>query len=143
MGATGSAVEMAAEADHMLPGEGLTVPGPRGVPVLAQAYAEPEPDTISNAMGLMLFLPLLAVIYTAIVAITGLFDIMPAIRENVQKIIWPIAGGAAFVAILIVLAAAMLGGKGEKESKKKKATKSKKGKKAEEAAPESPEDTTA
>jgi len=143
--ATGSAMEMAAEAEHMLPGEGFAAPGPsRGVPLAAQAYAEPEPDTVSNAMGLMLFLPLLAIIYTAIVAVTGFSDIMPAIREKVQKIIWPIAGGAAFVAILIVLIAYMLSGKGAKEGKKEKvnkAKKAKKGKKVEEAVPESPEDT--
>ena len=143
--ATGSAMEMADEADHMLPGEGLTVPGPsRGVQLATQAYAEPEPDTVSNAFGYMLILPLLAIAYTAIVAETGFRDIMPAIREKVQSIIWPIMGGTAFVAILIVLVAYMLSGKGAKEGKKekvKKAKKAKKGKKVEEAVPESPEDT--
>ncbi len=142
--ATGSAMEMAAEAEHMLPGEGLTAPGPgRGVPLAAQAYAEPEPDTVSNAFGYMLILPLLAIAYTAIVAETGFRDIMPAIREKVQSIIWPILGGTAFVAILIVLIAYMLSAKGAKEGKKEKVKKAKKGKKVEEAVPESPEDTTA
>jgi uncharacterized membrane protein len=137
---TGSAMEMAAEAEHMLPGEGFTAAGPaRAVPVLAQAYAEPEPDTISNALGYMLILPCLAILYTAIVAWTGFKDIMPSIRDKVQGIIWPIMGGVAFVAILIVLAAYMLGGKETTADKKKK---TEKGKKAEEVSPESPEDTT-
>ncbi|MDH4238501.1 MAG: hypothetical protein OEW48_02955, partial [Phycisphaerae bacterium] len=69
--ATGSAVEMAAEAAQILPDE-FTSPGQAlAVPALARAYAEPEPDTVSNTLGFMLFLPLLAIIYTAIVAVTG------------------------------------------------------------------------
>ena len=129
--ATGSAVEMAAEAAQMLPDEEFAAPGPaRAVPAMARAYIEPEPDTVSNALGIMLFLPLLATIYTAIVAVTGFKDIMPSIREKVQGSIWYIACGAVVVAILIIGAAFMLGGKPATADKKKKAKKSKKAKEA-------------
>ena len=128
---------MAAEAAQMLPEEELTAPEPApAVPAIAQAYVEPEPDTVSNTLGIMLFLPLLAIIYTAIVAVTGFSDIMPSIREKIQGIIWYISGGAVVLAILIVGLAYMLGGKAPTADKKKKAKKAKK-------APVATEDATA
>lgn len=112
------------------------------------AYAEPAPDTISNAFGIMLFIPLLIVIYTAIVAIAGFNDIMPTILEKIQlkngpygiHIIWYIMVGAAVVALLIIgIATAFSGGvtktekkpnaKAEKKPKQKKPKKEKKPKK--------------
>jgi hypothetical protein len=139
---TGSAVEMAAEAAQILPDEFTATAAP-AVPALAQVYAEPEPDTMSNALGITLFLPLLAIVYTAIVAATGFSDVIPAgIREKVQGIIWYIAGGAGVVALLIIGIAFMLGGKPATADKKKKAKKAKKGKKAKEA-PVAEEEETA
>ena len=135
----GSAVEVAAEAEQILPAEELAAPEPVPmVSAIAQAYAEPEPDTVSNTLGILLFLPLLAIVYTAIVAVTGFSDIMPAIRQKIQGFIWYIAGGAVVASVLIVVSAFMLGGKGAKPAKKKKAKKSRKGKKA----PPSEEDDT-
>jgi NADH:ubiquinone oxidoreductase subunit 6 (subunit J) len=78
----------------------------------------------------MLFLPLLAIIYTAIVAVTGFSNIMPSIREKVQSTIWYIAGGAVVVAVLLIGAAFMLSGKPATADKKKKVKKSKKAKEA-------------
>jgi hypothetical protein len=138
---TGSAVEMAAEADQILPGGTLAGTGAAsGVPVMARTYTEPEPDTVSNALGIMLFLPLLAIIYTAVVAVTGPKDIMPSIREQIQGMIWYIAGGAVALALLIVGVAYMLGNKAPATEKKKKAKKEKKAKKA---APPVEEEATA
>ena len=135
----GSAVEMDAEAAQMMTDE-FTAPGTiQAVPALAQGYIEPEPDTMSNALGFMLFLPILAILYTAIVVATGFKDIMPSIREKVQGSIWYIAGGAVVVALLIIGIAFMLGGKPATADKKEKA---KKGKKAKEA-PEAQEEETA
>ena len=132
----GSAVEVAAEAEQILPAEELAAPElvPM-VPAIAQAYAEPEPDTVSKALGYMLILPLLAIVYTAIVAVTGFSNIMPAILEKVQYFIWYITGTAVVVAFVIVGAAFMLSGdksakpakvKKEKPPKAKKAKKPKK-----------------
>jgi hypothetical protein len=137
----GSAVEMAAEAEQIMPGGAFTGPGAvSGVPAIARTYAEPEPDTISNALGIMLFLPLLAIIYTAVVAVTGFSDIMPSIREKIQGIIWWIALGAFVLTGLIVGAAYMLGSRAATTNKRKKA---KKEKKAEEASPPAEEEATA
>ena len=125
----GSAMEVAAEAEQMLPEEEFPTPQP-SAPAIAQAYVEPVPDKLSNAFGIMLFLPLLAVVYTAIVAVAGFNDTMPATLEKIQGTIWYIVGGAAGIAGLIIIAAFMLGGTGSKTTKKPKAKKEKKPKKA-------------
>jgi len=122
--APGSAMEVAAEAEQMLPEEELAAPQP--VPEAAamiQAYAEPEPDTISNAFGYMLFLPLLVIVYTMMVAVTGFSGAMPVILEKIQGIIWYIMIGVAVAAGLMVGAAFMLGGEGAKTGKRQKGKK--------------------
>jgi hypothetical protein len=147
----GSAVEVAAEAEQMIPTEDLAVAEQvAAMPTIAPVYAEPEPDTASNTLGILLFLPLLAIIYTAIVAVTGFSNIMPSILESVEGYIWYITGGAVVVSFVIVGAAFMLGGdksakpakvkkaKKEKPPKEKKAKKPKKGKKAKKGKGSSP-----
>ena len=143
-GEAGSAMEVAAEAEQMLPEpeEEPVMPQPALVtPAMAQAYVEPEPDTLSKAFGIMLFLPLLALIYTAIVVVAGQRDVMPSILESVQGIIWYIMIGAMVAATLIIGGAFMLSGRGAKPAKKPKAKKEKK-KKAQEATPPTPESET-
>ncbi len=121
-----SAVEVAAEAEQLMPDEELAEAesGPEA-PAIVQAYAEPAPDVISNAFGLMLFLPLLAIVYTAIVAVAGFNNMMPAILTAIQSLIWYIVLGAVLAAGLIIGVAFMLSGKGGKAIKKKKAKKTK------------------
>jgi len=122
--AEGSAADVAAEADEMIAEE----PAPQA-PVAAgrvQAYSEPAPDTLSNAFGLMLFLPLLAIIYTAIVIVTGFSGTMPTILQGIQGFIWYIVIGVAAASCLIVGVAFMLSAGGGKISKPKKAKKQKK-----------------
>ena len=124
VGTSGSAMEVAAEAEQMLPEEELAAPQP--VPeaaAMVQAYAEPKPDTMSNAFGYMLFLPLLVIVYTAIVAVTGFRGAMPVILEKIQGIIWYIMIGVAVAAGLVVGAAFMLGGEGAKTGKRQKGKK--------------------
>jgi hypothetical protein len=137
-GAEASAVEVAAEAEQLMPEEGLAEPeaGPEA-PAIAQAYAEPVPDVISNAFGIMLFLPLLAIVYTAIVAVAGFNNMMPAILTAIQRLIWYIVIGAVLAAGLIVGVAFMLSGKGGKTAVKKKKAKKTKGTPPPEAEPES------
>ena len=139
-GASGPAMEVvAAEAEQMLPGEELAATQPSlEAPAMVRAYIEPVPDTLSNALGIMLFLPLLAIVYTAIVAVAGFNDVMPAILEKIQGIIWYIAIGAAVVAIATVGVAFTLSSSGGKPAKKAKAKKPKnpKAKKTPQPAPE-------
>jgi excisionase family DNA binding protein len=129
----GSALELAAEAEAepMVPEEDEfaapeVIPE---VPAMSPAYVEPAPDTLSNAFGIMLVLPLLAIVYTAIVAMGGFNNVMPAILGKIQgisgpygiHIIWYIAAGVAAVAGLIVGGAFMLSGGGAKAGGKPKA----------------------
>jgi len=123
----GSAMEMAVEAEQMLTEEEFAAPQP-APEVLARArtYIEPEPDTQSNTLGMLLFLPLLAIIYTAIVAVAGFNNVMPSILEKIQGYIWYVMGGAAVAAIVIIAMAFMLGDKGPKAAKRPKAKRAKK-----------------
>jgi len=126
-----SAMEVAAEAEQLMPDEGLAEPEPiLERPSMVQAYVEPEPDTLSNAFGIMLFLPLLVIIYTAIVVVAGFNDVMPAILTSIQGLIWYIMVGVAVAAGLIVGVAFMLSKGAGKAAKKPKAKKAKTEKKA-------------
>jgi hypothetical protein len=142
-GAEASAVEVAAEAEQLIPDEGLAEPEPGPeAPAIAQVYqvyAEPVPDVISNAFGIMLFLPLLAIVYTAIVAVAGFNNMMPAILTAIQRLIWYIVIGAVLAAGLIVGVAFMLSGKGKGGKTAVKKEKIKKDKKTKEAPPAEPE----
>ncbi|MHC4748077.1 MAG: helix-turn-helix domain-containing protein, partial [Planctomycetota bacterium] len=91
-----SAMEVAAEAESMLEvegGVGEAEPVMEAPAVIAAALIEPAPDRASNALGLMLFLPLLAVVYTMIVAIAALRGVTPAILTSIQGLILPVLGG--------------------------------------------------
>ncbi len=126
----GSAMEMATETEQML---SETVQPITEAPPIAAAYVEPEPDTLSNALGFMLFLPLLAIVYTAIVAVGGFSNVTPIILKKIQAIngpydihiIWYVMAGAAVLAALIVGIPLMSSGK-PTATKKPKAKKVKK-----------------
>lgn len=128
MTSEGSAMEVAAEADQMA----AQFPEPQmpaaAIAAMGQAYAEPEPDAMSNALGIMLFIPLLAVIYTAIMAIAGFGNMIPAILKSAQGFIWYIAIGLAVASGLIAGIGAMTGR--EKKPKAPKPPKPVKEKKA-------------
>jgi hypothetical protein len=145
-GAEASAVEVAAEAEQLIPDERLAEPEASteaaAMPQAYQVYTEPVPDVISNAFGIMLFLPLLAVIYTATIAVAGFNNMMPSALTAVQSLIWYIVIGAVVVSGLIVGVAFMLGGKGKggkTKVKKEKTKKAKRGDKTEEAPATEPE----
>ena len=90
---------------------------PSAAPALIQIEA--EPDSSSNILGMMLFLPLLAVIYASIVAIAGSMGVMPSILASLQGLIWFIVIGGIVVA-LIMTAVAFMGGGGAVKAKKPK-----------------------
>jgi hypothetical protein len=118
---------VAAEADQIL-AEGQLAESPVGAPIgiAPAAFIEPAPDAMSNALGIMLIIPLLAVIYTAIVAIAGVSNMMPAILRPAQPFIWYIAGGLAVASLLIAgIGKSMSGEKKPKAPKPPKVKKEK------------------
>jgi excisionase family DNA binding protein len=98
-----------------------------------QVYAAAPPDKLSNWLGFLLFLPLLAVIYTAIVAIAGFNNVMPAVLGKMQgtsgpygiHIIWYVAAGAIVLTLAVVGLGSMGGGPKAGTAKKAKPKKEK------------------
>ncbi len=92
-------------------------------PAVMAQYFEPVADSLSNACGIMLIIPLLALVYAVIVVITGLRDISPGILKIMEgamygmATIWIVAGVLAVVVLFIFGIASMMGGK-DKKSKK-------------------------
>lgn len=139
----GSVEDITAEVEHAAPEDELAAPeAAAAAPVMAAAYstyAEAAPDTQSNILGMLLILPLLALLYTAIVAVAAQRHVMPSILSSVQGMIWYIVGGLIVVALLISGASFAMGGeKAPKAAKPKKETadlKAKKEKPRKEKAP--------
>jgi len=125
---TGTVEEVAAEATKMLAEEELAVPeAGLEAPALAQPQVELAPDKTGNILGALLFLPLLFVVYTAIVAVGGLRGIVPSALTAIQGVIWYIVVGFIVVALAVSAWAFMI----EREStpRQKRAAKPKKPKK--------------
>jgi hypothetical protein len=140
--------EITAEAEHATSEEETTLPEPVAVvsAALASTYAEVAPDTQSNILGMLLFLPLLALLYTAIVTVAAMRNVMPSILSSIQGLIWYLMGAAIVVALIVVGASFVVGGerapkaakparekiKAEKVRKEKKEKPAKEGKPAKE-----------
>jgi hypothetical protein len=116
-----SVMEVAAEAEQIVSEEEAQ----NGqLAAIAMAYAEPEPDLASNTLGMLLFLPLLTVVYTIIITLTAFNSIKPVILTSIQGLIWYIAIGATVLALITVAVAFMLGQpKTAKPARKKKSKK--------------------
>jgi hypothetical protein len=121
---------------------------PQAIPEIAAiatayAYIEPEPDVISNTLGILLFLPLALFIYTAVMAVGGLKGVLPLAK--IRGAIWYIMIGAVVVTGVAVGAAFMLSRPsppaGAVARKEKKANPLKKSKKGKESPPPAPEET--
>ena len=123
-----SAAGVAAEAEEMISEDELVAPQ-MAAPALALArpFIEAPPDAQGNTLGMLLFLPLLIVIYTTVVAVSGLRGVMPSILEPIQGFIWYIMGGAGALALMVTAAAFLL--TGDRDATAKKAKKPKKVKK--------------
>ena len=61
-------------------------------------------------MGVMLFIPLAAVIYTAMVAVAGFSNLNPAILKMSKGFIWYIVIGMAVTSLLIMIVGAVMSG---------------------------------
>ncbi len=109
--AEGSALEVAAEAEQALSAEQFPET-PMAAPAAAamMMYAEAAPDAMSNALGVMLFIPFIAIIYTIIAAIPALSSFTPDIVKMSQSFIWYIAGGMAAASILIAIVGMVMSG---------------------------------
>ncbi len=141
-GGPGSVDDLTAEAEHVGHEDELAVPEPMvAVPAMGQAYAEVPPDTQSNILGLLLFIPLLALLYTAVVAWSGQKQVMPSILQSIQGLVWYIIGGAAVLTAIVVGASFAMGAEKApraaktKKAKKEKAPKEKQAKAKKEKAP--------
>jgi len=125
---SGEVMDVAAEAEQILaetgPEEGpeaipeqVSAEAPANVPARPPVYVEGESDASSNAFGFALFVPLVAVIYTAIVAIAGAKGVAPAILTGVVRVpnmIWYLAVGAVVVAAAIIGLTTLFSGKAVK-----------------------------
>ena len=120
----GSVEDITAEAEQAAPEEGLAAPeAAMAAPAVAAAfptYAEAAPDTQSNILGMLLILPLLALLYTAIVVFAAQKEVMPSILSSVQGMIKYIIGGLVVVALLIAGASFAVGGERTKTAAPKK-----------------------
>jgi hypothetical protein len=105
---------------------------------LAQPLVEVAPDMSSNTLGMLLFLPLLVIIYTIVVALSGQKDMMPSILSGIKVFIWYIMGGAAGLSLVVAAVAFMAGGSGTPRVKKPKAPKAPKVKKEKKPKKEKP-----
>ena len=96
----GTVEEVVAEADQMLSDEEFAAAqaGPEFAPV-GRAYIEAAPDRQSNILGMMLFVPLFIVLYTAIVAVAGLRGVVPSVLESIQGFVWYFMIGLLVVAL--------------------------------------------
>ncbi len=125
--AEGSGAGLAAPADQMVSEDELAIP--QGVPevsALAAPLIEVPPDAQSNTLGILLFLPLIIVIYTTVVVAAGFKGVIPGILATVQGFIWYLMGAAAVVTALVAGAAFMLTGERGTRAKKEKKPKVKK-----------------
>jgi len=119
----GSVEDITAEAETVVPEEELTAPESVAVaPVAGPAYAayvEAPPDSQSNILGMLLFLPLLALLYTAIVTVAALRGVMPNILKPIKGLTWPIMGAAVVAAGIVVAVSFFAGGERTKAAPKK------------------------
>ncbi|MHB0946298.1 MAG: hypothetical protein ACYC3B_03920 [Sedimentisphaerales bacterium] len=102
--------------------EDLGRAAPAAMPAGVMMFAEPAPDSASDVFGAVLFVPMLAAIYTAIVVASG-YNSIPELKilSSVQPIIWYVAGGLMAVVILMAIIASASGG--EKKVKQPKTPK--------------------
>jgi hypothetical protein len=87
-------------------------------PASAIQYAAPAPDAVDNACGIAMFLPLIALIYAAVVVVATFKGIVPAALTRIEGIVWYIASGMAVTAVAIIGIAALVGGKKAAAEKK-------------------------
>ncbi|MBN2591124.1 MAG: hypothetical protein JXA96_14755, partial [Sedimentisphaerales bacterium] len=87
---------------------------------------EAAPDSQSNILGMLLFIPIISVLYAVIVTFAGIRGILPSILTAIQDFIWFAMGGLGLLAAVIAVAAFMLTGERKSPVAKEKKVKVKK-----------------
>ncbi len=121
---------VAAEADSVMPDDEKAGEAETSAAAAAVGYVEPEPDTISNALGIMLFVPLLALVYMSIVVIAGF---VPGVFAGLTDYVWYVMGALAVIALGIAGGGYMMETSASSPKKPKAEKKPKAGKKAKKA----------
>ena len=116
-------VEMVPEDDF-----GAAVAAPQMAVGMPRAITA-APDTQSNVLGMMLLLPLVMILYAAIVAVAGLKGVVPSALSAIQGYIWYIVGGSAVLSLIVMAIAFMSGGDSSGTKTKKPKAKKEKAKK--------------
>lgn len=91
------------------------------------AYQTASTDSEGGAFGVMMLLPLLALIFAAIVIVAGFKSVTPSILTPIEDYILYVFGGLAALAVIIGVVGAVAGG--EKKAKPAKPAKVQKAKK--------------
>lgn len=100
--------------------------GSAGVGVAAIGYIEPPADTASNAFGISLIIPLIALVYVTITAISASVGVVPSMANFMQGLMpWYVVGGMLAIALIIVAVGAMSGTAKKPKTVKPKAVKPK------------------
>ncbi len=122
--------EMTEESEQMMPAEIPIAQPQQEAEALVAPIMEALPDKQSNTLGMLLLLPLIAVLYTMIVLAAGIQGVIPSILKVVQDFIWYILGFAMLVTAVTGIASIVMTGQRRPKVKKAKPPKPEKPKKA-------------
>jgi hypothetical protein len=125
----GSAGGVIGESETLSVDEGMSSEEafvPAAMPMAVRASDMPA-DAASRMLGGLLFIPLFTMLYTSIIALSGLNETMPSILSVVKPWIWYILGGLIVVSIIMAVVA-MTKSDGPKSPRAKKAKTAKKAK---------------
>ncbi|MBN1974046.1 MAG: helix-turn-helix domain-containing protein, partial [Sedimentisphaerales bacterium] len=111
----GEEADISAEPEEAAPagiGEETLAAQPEGDAAIALGVgvAQIAPDSQSNILGMLLFVPMVAVLYALIVVLAGNRGVLPSILTMIQDWVWPLMGVLAVAALIITAAAFMLTG---------------------------------
>jgi excisionase family DNA binding protein len=118
--------EAAVEPEQIMPQEQVVAQSQQDVEMIAQPMVGMIPDKQANILGMLLFLPLIAVLYTIIIAAAGTAGVVPSILTAVQGFIWYIIGFAIVVTAIGAAASVIMTRESGPRVKKEKPPKVKK-----------------
>jgi hypothetical protein len=128
------------EQAEEIPAEATTPMGAEPVAIPSAAPTVMAVDSKSAVFGVMMFLPLLALIAASIVLTAAIQNVMPALMKPLVEmemagisLVWIIVGGLTVLLLIILMFAAVGGSGGGTKIKKIKTKKEKKPKKAKKA----------